>query len=92
MCLDCFVPQAKNIIGYYPEIVLPTSEGKTHELGKAFILTKNVWVVHLSELNKASPFVKGFKTVPIFKTEESFLKFLEERKRARKKRSWTEDG
>lgn len=85
MCLEWFVPQAKNVIGYYPRVVLPTSQGKTHEMGKAFVLTKNVWVVHLTDLNKASPFVKGFRTVPIFRTEEDFFKFLEQRELERNK-------
>lgn len=89
MCLDYFVPQVTNVIGYYPA-ALPTSEGKTHELGKAMILTKNVWVVHLTELAKASPFIKSFKTEPIFASEEKFFKFLEERQKEREKISWPE--
>ncbi|MBU1091813.1 hypothetical protein KKA27_03055 [Patescibacteria group bacterium] len=80
MCLDWFVPQARNVVGYYPAAI-QTSEGKTHEIGKAHVLTKNVWVVHVPNLDESSPFIKGFKTAPIFRTEEEFFEFLRERQK-----------
>ncbi|MFC1757098.1 hypothetical protein ACFLZC_03010 [Patescibacteria group bacterium] len=76
MCLSWFVPQAKIVVGYYP--VVGASQGKPHELGKAYILTRHVWIVYVPE--ETNPFVESFKTRPVFRTEKDFFEFLEKRK------------
>lgn len=75
--LNWFVRQAKIFIPYYPAIL--TSHGKAHETGKAYLLTKHVWVVYLP--GKGGPFEEHLKTMPIFRTEEEFFNFLENRKK-----------
>lgn len=78
MSLNWFVPQSKIVIGYYPYEI--TSHGKTHELHRAYGLSKNVWVVYLSK--KSGPFEEHFKTRPIFRSEKEFFEFLKKRQKA----------
>ncbi|MFH1978993.1 MAG: hypothetical protein ABII97_01220 [Patescibacteria group bacterium] len=77
MCLNWFVPQSKIAVGYYP--VVGASQGKPHELGKAFIMTKHVWVVYIPK--ETNLFVESFKTRPVFRTEKEFFEFLKNRKK-----------
>lgn len=75
--LNWFVRQAKIFIPYYPAVL--TSHGKAHETGKAYLLTKDVWVVYLP--GKGGPFEEHLKTHPIFRTEKEFFNFLKNRKK-----------
>jgi hypothetical protein len=80
MCMNWVVPQSEVVIGYYPfDITEITSHGKPHELGKAFILGKDVWLVYIPK--KGGPFEFHFTTEPIFKSEKVFFDFLKERKK-----------
>lgn len=78
------VRQAKKIIVYWPEKIVP-SPGREHETHAAFTKTKDVWVIYPGE--GASPFVTYFNT-KIFHDEESFFKFLDERYPERKDLNW----
>jgi len=79
VCLNWVVPQSQIVIGYYPfDITEITSHGKPHEMGKAFVLGKDVWLVYIPE--KGGPFEFHFTTEPIFKNLKSFFDFLKKRK------------
>lgn len=77
MCLEWFVPQSKIVIGYYPAKM--ESHGKPHELHRAFVLTKDVWIVYIPE--GPGPFEKRYKTKPMFRSEKEFFEFLKSRKK-----------
>lgn len=78
------IRQVKKVIVYWPEKIV-SSPGREHETHAAFTKTKDVWVIYPPK--EASPFVPYFST-KLFRGEESFFAFLDERYPERKDLNW----
>ena len=77
------VHQSKKIIAYWPDGAYST--GMDHEINHAFFRGMDVWVIYLGK--KASPFVPFFST-EIFRGEDQFMEFLDEKYPDRKNLVW----
>lgn len=78
------IRQVEKVIVYWPEGPV-SSPGAHHETHEAFTKTKDVWVIHPSK--EASPFVPHF-SMKLFRGEDAFFEFLDERYPERKDLNW----